>query len=139
MSRNDLHGNGQTENAYDATKFLGGGSYVTKDTLAGGPKRFTITGVSTHRFDGDGTNVLQLGLDENLKFTLNKTNLATLIEAFGKDTTRWVGQQVVLYVNPDVSYHGKMLGGVRIRADVAATAPSRAAGIEEAMGDGSVV
>lgn len=48
---------------------------------------------------------------------LNSTNIQLLVKALGTDETdEWVGKQVVVYNDPNVSFAGKITGGVRIRA-----------------------
>jgi hypothetical protein len=48
---------------------------------------------------------------------LNSTNIQICERIFGSDDTdHWIGQRVVLYVDPNVSYGGKVVGGIRIRA-----------------------
>lgn len=48
---------------------------------------------------------------------LNSTNIQLLVNALGTDETdEWVGKQVVVYNDPNVSFAGKITGGVRIRA-----------------------
>ena len=47
----------------------------------------------------------------------NSTNLQLCAKACGsEDTDDWIGQQVVLYVDDNVSFGGKIVGGLRIRA-----------------------
>jgi hypothetical protein len=48
---------------------------------------------------------------------LNSTNIQLCEMMFGSDNTDdWVGQKLVLYVDPTVSYGGKITGGIRVRA-----------------------
>ena len=48
---------------------------------------------------------------------LNFTNLQVCAKVCGsEDTDDWTGKRVVLYVDPNVSYQGKIVGGIRIRA-----------------------
>lgn len=48
---------------------------------------------------------------------LNSTNIQLLGVATGTDDTdEMVGRKVVLYTDPNVSYAGKLVGGLRIRA-----------------------
>lgn len=59
-------------------------------------------------------------LAEHKPLVLNGTNLALLEKAIGSDNSDdWVGQQVVLYNDENVSFGGKLTGGVRV--DVART------------------
>lgn len=48
---------------------------------------------------------------------LNSTNIhlaATACDSFHSE--QWIGKPIVLYVDPNVSYMGKVTGGIRIRA-----------------------
>lgn len=48
---------------------------------------------------------------------LNSTNIQLAAAALGSDDTdNWIGKQVVLFNDPNVSFQGKLTGGVRIRA-----------------------
>ncbi len=49
------------------------------------------------------------------KVVLNKTNTGTLIDAFGDETDDWIGQEIEAYFDPDVTFGGKRVGGLRIR------------------------
>lgn len=47
---------------------------------------------------------------------LNSTNINACVQALGTDETDdWIGKQVVLYNDPNVSFGGKIVGGIRIR------------------------
>jgi hypothetical protein len=59
---------------------------------------------------------------------LNSTNIQLLTKALGTDETdEWVGKQVVVYNDPNVSFGGKITGGVRIRAPKKKAAPTETA------------
>lgn len=48
---------------------------------------------------------------------LNSTNIQLITKALGTDETdEWVGKQIVLFNDPNVSFGGKITGGVRVRA-----------------------
>lgn len=56
---------------------------------------------------------------------LNSTNIQLLVKATGTDeTTEWKGKTVTLYVDDNVSFGGKLVGGIRIRVPRKA-APSK--------------
>lgn len=56
-----------------------------------------------------------LMLDEQKPMVLNSTNLALLEKALGSDNSDdWIGKQVVLFNDENVSFGGKLTGGVRI-------------------------
>lgn len=47
---------------------------------------------------------------------LNVTNINAMTEATGTDETdEWIGKKVVVYVDPNVMFAGKRVGGLRIR------------------------
>jgi hypothetical protein len=48
---------------------------------------------------------------------MNPTNLQLAALAVGsEETDDWIGHQVVIYNDPNVSFAGKLTGGIRIRA-----------------------
>ena len=47
---------------------------------------------------------------------LNSTHIKVLKALFGPDTAAWFGQNIALYVDPDVSAFGQIVSAVRIRA-----------------------
>lgn len=54
-------------------------------------------------------------LEEYKPLVLNSTNLALLEKAFGSDDTDdWTGKKVVLFNDENVSFGGKLTGGVRV-------------------------
>ena len=53
---------------------------------------------------------------EEKHLVLNKTNSVTLSLAFGAETDNWRGKEVELYVDPNVEYMGRKVGGIRVRA-----------------------
>ena len=47
---------------------------------------------------------------------LNSTNLQLLAKACGSDESDdWVGKKVVIYADPNVSFGGKLVGGLRVK------------------------
>ena len=48
---------------------------------------------------------------------MNSTNIQLAEKAMGSDNTDdWIGNQLILYLDPNVSFGGKIVGGIRIRA-----------------------
>lgn len=48
---------------------------------------------------------------------MNSTNLQLCSQAIGsEETDDWIGKQVVIFNDPNVSYAGRLTGGIRIRA-----------------------
>jgi hypothetical protein len=55
---------------------------------------------------------------------LNSTNIQLCEHIFGSDDTDyWIGKRIVLYTDPNVSYQGKLIGGIRVRAPKPNAAP----------------
>ena len=47
---------------------------------------------------------------------LNSTNIQLMAKACGsEDTDDWVGKKVTIYVDPNVSFGGKLVGGLRVK------------------------
>ena len=96
--------------------------FLKKDDVGDGIL-VTISGV-------DQQNVALDGAPEDVKVTLhfkevekplvlNSTNgqLIEKITGVGENIeTGWVGKQIVLYNDPNITYQGKLTGGIRVRA-----------------------
>jgi hypothetical protein len=53
---------------------------------------------------------------------LNSTNIQLLAKACGsEDTEDWLGKKVVIYSDPNVSFGGKLVGGLRVKLPVKAS------------------
>lgn len=84
-------------------------------------------------------NVAKEGAPEELRWcvafheqekpmVLNSTNAQLIAQITGQeDTDNWAGHKVVLYDDPSISFGGKLVGGIRVRAPrgQAAKAPAR--------------
>jgi hypothetical protein len=69
---------------------------------------------------------------------MNITTIRVLEQAFGGDTDHWVGNKVIVYVDPNVSFGGKVVGGLRLRIakqTKAAPGPAQAAAEAEKLDD----
>jgi hypothetical protein len=58
---------------------------------------------------------------------LNTTTIRVLEKAFGQDSDDWVGKKAALYVDPNVSFKGQIVGGLRLRPLRPKAAPAPAA------------
>jgi hypothetical protein len=81
----------------------------------------TIAGCVRHNVAKEGAEPEQkwcLTFQEIDKpLVLNATNVQLCEQIFGSDDTDdWVGKRIVLYTDPNVSYQGKLIGGIRVRA-----------------------
>ena len=61
------------------------------------------------------------GLEKEM--VLNQTNIDAIEDHLGNETDDWTDGTMVLYVDPTVSYQGKRVGGLRLRAPKAAAKP----------------
>ena len=65
-------------------------------------------------------------LDKPLVLNATNIQLAAIITG-SDDTDEWIGYKVVLYTDPNVTYGGKLVGGIRIRKPKMSTPPPAAA------------
>lgn len=96
-------------------------SKFVKQSDVGNGVLWTVIGCDKH-------NVAMQGADPEYKWcllfkesdkplVLNATNIQLCERIFGSDDTDdWTGKRVVLYTDPNISYGGKVVGGVRVRA-----------------------
>ena len=69
---------------------------------------------------------------EDIKpMVLNSTNMRLIEMATGSDDTDdWSGRKIVAYSDPNISFAGKIVGGIRLRAPAAAKPkPAKPAGL----------
>lgn len=96
-------------------------SKFLKQTDVGAGMLCTVQGV-------DQENVAKQGAEPEMKWcllihesdkplVLNSTNIQLCAKVFGsEDTDDWINKKIVLYTDPNVSYGGKIVGGIRVRA-----------------------
>lgn len=97
-----------------ARNFLG--SYLQKEDVPN-PIVCTISGATEEQLDENERHKLVLQFKELEKgVVMNVTNINTLIfELKTDDTDAWVGNRVEMYVDTDVTFGGKKVGGIRFR------------------------
>lgn len=87
----------------------------------GGEMQLTIKSIARKEYEeDDGTKTVKGVMcftEIEKKMTLNVTNTQTLISMYGNQNidTNWIGKTVILYVDPNVKYAGKIVKGLRIR------------------------
>ena len=96
-------------------------SKFLKQSDVGGGLLVTVSAVDKH-------DVAKEGAEPELKWclefaehdkplVLNSTNIQLCERIFGSDDTdQWAKKKLVLYVDPTISYGGKVVGGIRVRA-----------------------
>lgn len=100
---------------------LGQSNYVGKKELKDGPVWYTIIGCSKANLAKENEKAkweVVLNFQETDKpFVLKPTNGQLIHHFTGQgDYERWQGIRIQLHVDPTVSYAGKMVGGVRVKA-----------------------
>jgi hypothetical protein len=96
------------------------------------PVLWTVQGVEKVNVAKDGAEPdykWALSFEESDKpLVLNATNIQLCERIFASDDTDdWTGKRVVLYVDPNVSYGGKIVGGIRVRAPKKTAPPAKPA------------
>ena len=78
----------------------------------------TITSARAERFEGDAKPKLVLSFQETGKdLILNRANIETLVAMYQtEDTANWIGRHVTLFVDPNVTFGGRRVGGIRVDA-----------------------
>lgn len=67
---------------------------------------------------------------------LNSTNIQLLSKACeSEESEDWIGRKVVIYADPNVSFGGKLVGGLRVKLPVKQAAPRKPAGKFDDMED----
>lgn len=102
----------------------------------------TIKTVKLEDMPGDdGQQKWVLYFREDAKgMALNVTSIRVLEKAFGDDSDMWVGKRVMVYVDPNVSFGGRVVGGLRLRAPKgrAAVAPATKAPVVDEFADDDI-
>jgi hypothetical protein len=100
-------------------KFVGDATYLKKEDLPE-PVDTELLYVKEEKVPtpGKGTKTRLVAYFDGLSkgLVLNMANCETLAELTGTDDyQKWADTPVHLYVDPDVKYGGKKVGGIRIR------------------------
>lgn len=98
---------------------------------------FTMSHVEM-RDVGDDHKPVLFFIGQQKGLVLNRTNSATISDAYGEDTEGWQGKQLVLFKDDNVYYAGKKTPAIRVRKPkIKATqpAPEPPPPIEDDMAD----
>jgi len=93
--------------------------YLSKDDLQK-PETFTIDMiemdvVQPEEGKTEEKPIVYFTDDGSKPLILNRTNADFLAEHFGDDSEKWVGHLIELFVDPNVSFGKKKIGGIRVR------------------------
>lgn len=85
---------------------------LNADDLIAGPMLFTIQGV---KLTQDPKQPVIISINEGRQpYKPCKSMRRVLIKLWGKNANTWVGRSFVLYCEPNVSFAGAKVGGIRI-------------------------
>lgn len=98
-----------------ASKFMS--TYLRKEEIDG-DQELTISSVEVEEVgpEKDPKPVMYFKEIEKGMIIGSKAVLNTLIDAFGDETDEWVGKKITVYVDPNVAFKGKRIGGLRVKA-----------------------
>ena len=108
-------------------RFVGNAKYLKKEDIPS-PVNTSILWTKEEEVTapGKGTDIRVVLYFDGLKkgLVLNTVNAETLLEITGTDDyDEWADTPVQLYVDPDVTYGGKKIGGIRIRKPAPVSVP----------------
>lgn len=98
------------------------GAHFKAADLAAGPIVGTIAAVAMGTVGDDSKPIMKF-YEHQQDLVLNKTNANSLIEAFGDESSGWVGKQIQLY-QTKVQFGADMVDAIRITPITTATAPA---------------
>lgn len=111
------------------SKFLGAGQYLRATDLQG-PITATISHVVEEQVGAEDEREAKLVMHfmkGQKGLVLNQTNLQACAALYGDETDAWTGKRIELYVDPNVFFSGKKIGGLRLRAPAPAPAKAKQA------------
>jgi len=89
--------------------------YLSKEDL-NGDAILTVRDVQPTTLDNNEEKLVLMFTQPCKPMLLNKTNLRSIAAFLGKETDDWKGQDVCVYVKPDVEFKGETVGGLRVRS-----------------------
>lgn len=96
----------------------------------------TVRGVKLEDVGNQGEQRWVLYFREMQKgMVLNVTTIRVLEGAYGDDSDGWIGKRVMIYVDPNVSFQGRVIGGLRLRAPKQKAAPPPPAAVADEFSD----
>lgn len=86
---------------------------INADDLIGGPRTITITRMAIDPTTEQPVSVFFEG-DNGKPYKACKSMRRVMIRAWGPDASKYVGQSMTLYCDPNVMFGGMKVGGIRI-------------------------
>jgi len=92
------------------------GVWLAKDDVDRRGVLAHIQRVSVEEVGQDKQVKWALWFDEAMKpMLLNKYNIRVLAVLYGPETKAWIGQEIIVYNDPTISFQGQITGGLRLR------------------------
>jgi len=106
--------------------------FLKADDLQGTTRTVTMESVAMEEVaPGESKPVLRfVGIPKGL--VLNKVNTATIVSAFGKETTTWTGNNLMLFAQT-VAFQGRMVPAIRVAAAPQATPAPQQAPVQQTI------
>ena len=93
-----------------------GSSYLKAADLGKREVPVVIEGIEAETVDEGDRKLVARFEGKSKALIFNDTNLEVIEQRCGPDTEDAVGSNWIMYVDPDVRYGGKKVGGIRLRA-----------------------
>ena len=104
------------------------GVWLAKDDVDRRGVLAHIQRVSVEEVGQDKQVKWAIWFDEAMKpMLLNKFNIRVLAALYGPETKAWIGQEIIVYNDPTISFQGQITGGLRLK--MTEQAPLRAPGV----------
>lgn len=87
---------------------------INADDLIGGPRTITITKVSGNEGAPEQPVNVHFDGDDGKPFRPCKSMRRVMVAAWGADASTYIGRGLTLYRDPDVTFGGMKVGGIRI-------------------------
>lgn len=95
---------------------------LNADDLIGGPRVLHITAVRL--IDGDQPVAINYEGDDGKPYKPCKSMRRVMVSLWGADGSRWPGNSIEVYRDPEVKFGGAAVGGIRISRATGITKPS---------------
>lgn len=87
---------------------------LNADDLTAGPRTITITKVSANEGSAEQPINIYFEGDDNRPYLPCKTVRRVLVSVWGRDGASYVGRAMTLYRDPEVTWGGMKVGGIRV-------------------------
>ena len=115
MQGNKFTRKGNNMPSFDMTDALAG-RWMSQHDIDDEGKILKIKKVTREEVGDDQTDKFALHFAGDHKpLLLNKTNIRVLVELYGSKSDEWVDKPIHVYLDENVSYGGKRVGGLRLK------------------------